>query len=415
MATTPSLQAPRGTYDALPAQAARLRHIESVAMRVLGRYGYGEIRTPMFEFTDVFARNLGETTDVVSKEMYTFPDRNGESLTLRPEGTAPVVRAYFEHGLKQQLPLKLAYIGPMFRYERPQKGRYRQFNQIGVECLGYAGAWADVETIAAGVAMVKELGIASDVTVRLNSLGTSEDRKRHRALLLAHLEPHVARLSEESRIRLEKNPLRILDSKEPEDLALVASAPKTIDCLGDEGKAHFRQVQDGLTALGIAFEIVPTLVRGFDYYTHTVFEIHGAGLGAQSQVIGGGRYDGLFAQMGGESVPAVGWGCGLERLEMLLPELPAASAHVAVIVADEAGRTLALQAAEALRAAGEPVLMALDPLSLKAQFKRANAAGCRWGVLVGEAEAASGQVTLKDMASGEQRSVALGELAAAVR
>ena len=410
------LQPVRGTRDLIGAEFRAHHHVIETARRVAVLYGFEEWSTPIFEDTRVFARGLGETSDVVSKEMYTFTDRGGDSITLRPEATAGLCRALVSNGLAQSnLPRKVFYAGPMFRYERPQKGRYRQFHQIDVEVLGAAEPLADAEVIACGWHILNELGIADGVVLEINTLGDAESRDAYRTALVAYFTQHREALSEDSRVRLDKNPLRILDSKEPEDQALVASAPKTIDCLGDAGKAHFQQVQDGLSALGINFEIVPTLVRGFDYYTHTVFEIHGAGLGAQSQVIGGGRYDGLFAQMGGESVPAVGWGCGLERLEMLLPEQPAATANVAVIVADEAGRVLALRAAEALRNAGEPVLMALDPLSLKAQFKRANSANCRWGVLVGEAEAASGLVTLKDMASGEQHSVEIGALAAAVR
>lgn len=407
------LQAPRGTYDALPEQAARLRHIESTALAVLSRYGFGEIRTPVFEFTDVFARNVGDSTDIVSKEMYSFPDRGGESLTLRPEGTAPVVRAYYEHGLKQHLPLKLAYVGaPMFRYERPQKGRYRQFHQIGVEVLGYAGAWADVECIAAGVAMLRALGIASDgVMVRLNSLGGPEDRAIYRDKLMDYLVPLQSQLSRESQERLAKNPLRILDSKEPEDAEIVKNAPRPVDTLSEPSRQHFAQVMAGLSALNIPYEIVPTLVRGLDYYTHTVFEIHGVGLGAQSQVIGGGRYDGLISQMGGEAVPAVGWGCGLERLDMLMPKLPEPKADVAILVDDEAARLLAMKASETLRSAGFEVVMALDPLSMKAQQK--HAADCGVWVVIGAPDVADSTVTVKR--KGKADKVTLDALVAAVR
>lgn len=402
------LQPPRGTYDALPAQAARLRYIEQTALDVLGRYGFGEIRTPIFEFTDLFARNVGNSTDIVNKEMYVFDDKGGESMALRPEGTAPCVRAYYTHKLKHSLPLKLAYVGtPMFRYERPQKGRFRQFHQIGCEVFGPVGPMADVEVIAAGVALMRELNIASDdVVVRLNSLGTKEDRAAYRQLLVDYFTPHVDKLSEDSRVRLTDNPLRILDSKAECDQALVAGASLPVDSLSVDSAAHFTAVQEGLTALGIAWELAPTLVRGLDYYTHTVFEIHGVGLGAQSQVIGGGRYDGLFEQIGGEDVAAVGWGCGLERLDMLMPELHAEIRPVVFVVQDAKAHKQALQLAEVLRGEGFLVQLPLDLNSMKAQFKRADKLKARLTIILGESELEAGTVTVKDMDSGEQQAVA---------
>ena len=400
---TQLMQPPRGTYDALPEKSRRLRHIEETAMRVFKRYNFGEIRTPIFEFTDVFARNVGEATDIVSKEMYTFDDRGGESLSLRPEGTAGTVRAYYSNKLKHSLPLKVAYIGaPMFRYERPQKGRYRQFHQIGVEVFGSAGPMADVEVIAAGVAMLKELGIGGKALVKLNSLGTPQDRENYRKILMDYFAPVKDQLSEESQARLDKNPLRVLDSKEEEDKKFLPDAPLPIDHLCDKSQAHFEAVKKGLDALGIAYEIDATLVRGLDYYTHTVFEVHGEGLGAQSQVIGGGRYDGLFAQMGGEDIPAVGFGCGLERLEMLLDDMPEEGVDIAFVVPDEAAHGKAMELAEALRNNGKSVYVPLDLTGMKSQFKKADKLGAPIVAILGESELADGIITVKDMLSGEQ-------------
>lgn len=407
-----NLQSPRGTYDALPEQARRLRFIEDTAARVLASYGYGEIRTPIFEHTDVFARHVGESTDIVTKEMYTFEDKGGESMTLRPEGTAAVVRAYYANGLKQHLPLKLCYIGaPMFRYERPQKGRFRQFHQIGVEIFGIASPWADVECIAAGVALMRALGLGDGLFVRLNTLGSPEDRAAYREKLTQHFSKNEAQLSGESRVRLHKNPLRILDSKEPEDQPFIASAPRTVDCLSAASAQHFATVQEGLTALGIPFEITPTLVRGLDYYTHTVFEIHGANLGAQSQVIGGGRFDGLIERMGGDAVPAVGWGCGVERLEMMLAEQLEAKADIAILPLTAAAKMQAHKIAFALRARGKSVALALeDELSFKAQLKRADKVGAAFAVILGEEELAKNTAAVKNMLTGEQTLVPLADI-----
>ncbi|MFZ2619527.1 MAG: histidine--tRNA ligase [Alphaproteobacteria bacterium] len=404
-----NLQPPRGTYDALPAQSKRLRHIEDVALKVFGRYGYGEIRTPMFEFTDVFARTSGEATDIVTKEMYTFTDRGGESMSLRPEGTAGVVRAYYTNGLKQHLPLKLCYVGtPMFRYERPQKGRYRQHHQVGLECFGIAEPWADVEVIAAGMALLKELGL-NDLQVTLNTLGAPADRAKYREQLLAYFTPHLSKLSAESKERIAKNPLRVLDSKQPEDQPFMADAPKTVDALSPESKAFYESVKAGLTALGIPYIENPRLVRGLDYYTHTVFEIHSTGLGAQSQVLSGGRYDGLMLQMGGDDVPGVGFGSGMERLEMLLGELHGEPAPVAFVVEDDTARVSALLLAEQLRAAGRTVHVPLSPAGMKAQFKRADKLGAGVVLVLGSNELRDGTVTVKNMATGTQETLALAE------
>ena len=399
------LQAPRGTYDALPETTRRLRHIENTAHQVFGRFGYGEIRTPMFEFTDVFARTVGEATDIVSKEMYTFTDRGGEQLTLRPEGTAGVMRAFLEHKLKQQLPLKVYYAGaPMFRYERPQKGRFRQFHQLGCELLGVAEPWADVEVIAAGVQLLEALG-QTDLVVHINTLGTAEDRAAYRTRLMEYFKPVTQELSAESQERLTKNPLRVLDSKQPEDQKFVPGAPKPVDVLCAESAAFYAAVKEGLGALGIGYKEVPTLVRGLDYYSHTVFEIHSTALGAQSQVLAGGRYDGLCAQMGGDVLPAVGFGAGMERLEMLLADLPAPAAPLAFVVMEPAGMATALMLAQQLRAAGHTVQVPLAGGSAKSQFRQADRAGASHVLILGAEELAQGTVAVKIMADGSQRVV----------
>jgi histidyl-tRNA synthetase len=404
------LQPPRGTYDALPPQARRLRHIEAVAAEVFSRYGYGEIRPPVFEFTDVFARTVGEATDIVSKEMYTFEDRGGESLSLRPECTASVVRAYYSNKLKHQLPLKLMYIGaPMFRYERPQKGRFRQFHQLGIECIGLAEPWADVEVIAAGVALLQALGLKG-LDVRLNTLGTPQDRQAYRQALLEYFEPFKGQLSAESQARLVKNPLRVLDSKQAEDQAFIPDAPKPTGHLSDASQAFYEAVKTGLDALEISYTEDPALVRGLDYYSHTVFEIHSKNLGAQSQVLAGGRYDGLFQQMGPEDIPAVGFAGGMERLEMLLEDLPPERPPVAFVVQDAQARLFAMKLAEQLRAAGQTVLMPLAQASMKAQFKRADKLGAETVLVLGSQELADGTVTVKTMSTGEQKTIPVAEL-----
>tara|TARA_R110000868_G_scaffold262401_1_gene520866 strand:- start:28595 stop:29845 length:1251 start_codon:yes stop_codon:yes gene_type:complete len=406
-----NLQPPRGTYDALPELASRFNYIENTARGVFSKRGYGEIRTPIFEQADVFLRTVGETTDIVSKEMYIFEDRNGEKMALRPEGTAGVVRSYFSNGLRQHLPLKFYYVGtPMFRYERPQKGRYRQFHQIGVECFGIAAPYADVEVIASGVALLKTLGLEGDLTVRLNSLGTAEDRAVYREKLLAYFEPIKDQLSAESKERLAKNPMRILDSKEREDQKFIPDAPRPIDSLCDTSMAHFNAVKQGLEALGIVYEIDTSLVRGLDYYTHTVFEIHGEGLGSQSQVIGGGRFDGLFDQLGGESVPAVGFGCGMERLESIMNRQVIEERPVSFVVMDEKGYFDCLKLAEALRFENVKCLMPLEVTSFKAQMKKANKAEASYTIIVGESELEKGVFQLKDMDEGTQFELTFDEV-----
>lgn len=398
-----TLGSPRGTYDALPELSKRFTYIENSARKVFEARGYGEIRTPIFEYADVFLRSVGETTDIVSKEMYLFEDKNGEKMALRPEGTAGVVRAFYSNGLKQHLPLKLFYVGtPMFRYERPQKGRYRQFHQVGVECFGVASPYADVEVIATGIALLRSIGLEGVIKVKLNSLGTAEDRAVYKEKLLKYFEPFQDKLSQESQARLGRNPLRILDSKEKEDQSFIAKAPRPIDSLCDASKAHFTAVKEGLDALEITYEIDTALVRGLDYYTHTVFEIHGEGLGAQSQVIGGGRFDGLVAQMGGENVPAVGFGCGMERLEAIMEKQLTDVRPIAFIAMNDESYLPCLQLAENLRLEGIPCALPLEITSFKSQMKKANKVNARYAVIVGEDEAKKKTFQVKDMDEGEQ-------------
>lgn len=398
-----TLQNPRGTYDALPELSKRFTYIENKARQVFKNRGYGEIRTPVFENADVFLRSVGETTDIVSKEMYLFEDKSGDKMALRPEGTAGVVRAFYSNGMKQLLPLKLFYVGAsMFRYERPQKGRYRQFHQVGVECFGVASPNADVEVIATGVALLKSIGLNDKITVKLNTLGTKEDRVVYREKLLEYFEPVKNKLSKESQERLAKNPLRILDSKEKQDKEFVAKAPRPIDSLSEKSRLHFQAVKDGLDALEIHYEIDSSLVRGLDYYTHTVFEIHGDGLGAQSQVIGGGRFDGLIEQMGGENIPAVGFGCGLERLEAIMECHISDERPVAFAMMKEDGFLNCLQLAETLRLEGIPCYLPLEFTSFKSQLKKANKVNARYTVIVGEDEVKNKMFQVKNMDEGEQ-------------
>jgi len=407
MGTTVNLQPPRGTHDALPEMSRRFRFIEETVLKVFKGYGFGEIRTPMFESTDVFARNVGDTTDIVTKEMYTFTDRGGDSLSLRPEGTAPVVRAYYSNGLKQHLPLKLCYVGtPMFRYERPQKGRLRQHHQVGAEVFGVAGPMAEVELIAMAFDFLRALGMQEDFYVQLNSLGTAEERATYREALVTYFEPHKAKLSAESKDRLVKNPLRILDSKDEADRALLADAPKLSDYLGEASATHFEAVKQGLDALGIRWQVNDTLVRGLDYYSHTVFEIHSDALGAQSQVVSGGRYNALIGQMGGDDVPAVGFGCGVERLELMLAEGAVPTTRpIAFVVMGDAATRAGLALARTLRQKGLEVYVPLDPLSVKGQMKKANKLEATHTVVIGDEELKTGIYVLKDMDAGTQNNL----------
>ena len=312
------LQPVRGTHDLLPDQMRRHRNVVDVARNVVGLYGFEEVATPIFEFTQVFSRTLGDTSDIVTKEMYSFEDRNGDHLTLRPENTAGVARSFISEGLAQQIPLKYFYAGPMFRRERPQKGRLRQFHQVGIELIGVASPAADIDVIAAGYRVLSDLGLREQVTLELNTLGDPESRENYRNALIAYLTPHLGNLSTESQERFRRNPLRILDSKNEVDQAIVADAPEFASFLTEESRLFFDNVKEGLERIGVPYKLNSRLVRGLDYYGHTAFEFTTSALGAQGTVLAGGRYDGLIKLMGGPPTPGVGWAAGIERLAMLV-------------------------------------------------------------------------------------------------
>ena len=410
---TEKLQPPRGTRDLIGDEARRHRHVVETARGIAALYGLETWETPVFEDTRVFARTLGETSDVVTKEMYTFADRGGDNVTLRPEMTAGVCRALVSNGLTQELPQKVFYAGPMFRYERPQKGRYRQFTQIGAEFLGAAEPLADAEMIALGAHILEALGIAANCTLEINTLGDAASRDAYRAALVAYFSAHEAALSEDSRVRLAKNPQRILDSKDASDRKLVADAPTIDPYLTDAARAHWDSLRNALAKFGVPFVENPRIVRGLDYYSHTAFEFVTSALGAQGTVMAGGRYNGLVAEMGGPETPAVGWAAGVDRLAMLLQTNPAEAAPIAIIPVGDAAEAAALVALQALRRAGLRAEMAWRG-NLKRRMERANKLGARAAVIIGEAELASGQAQVKILATGEQKAVALESLAAAL-
>ena len=403
------LQSVRGTYDVYGEAKRKAKRVIAVGSQVVEKYGFEEIETPIFEFTEVFSRNLGDTSDIVTKEMYCFEDRGGESLTLRPEGTAGVVRAFISEGMQQNLPVKLYYAGPMFRYERPQKGRQRQFTQFGCELLGVETPQADIELIAMAYEFIESLGLSGHVTVELNSLGDAESRDNYRAKLVAYLREHIDELSEDSKLRLEKNPLRVLDSKEECDKKIVADAPLYSDSLNETSKAFFDAVLKGLDDLGIKYRVNNRLVRGLDYYSHTVFELVTDKLGAQGTVLAGGRYDGLVEQMGGGHVCGIGWACGVERLSMLLEQGQALTRPIAVIPVGEDVDREALKIAYKLRRAGYCVEHSYSG-SLKKRMIKANKANAYLAVIVGSDELAAQKITIKDLDKGEQKTVALSDL-----
>jgi histidyl-tRNA synthetase len=404
-----ALQPVRGTQDLLPEEQRRHRTVVDTARRLAERYGYQEIATPIFEFTEVFARPIGETTDIVSKEMYTFADRGGEEITLRPEYTAGIVRAVLSNGLTQNTPLKFFASGPMFRYERPQKGRFRQFHQIDVELIGAAPPAADVEVIALGADILGALGILKRTQLELNTLGDAASRQVYREALVAYYAQHRDALSEDSLKRLERNPLRILDSKDESDKRINAGAPSFADYLTPEARAFFDAVRSGLDLLGIGYRVSPRLVRGLDYYCHTAFEFVTTDLGAQGTVLGGGRYDGLMGVMGGPETPGVGWAAGIERLALLIDEPPPSPRAVAVIPVGEKGEAAALKLAHELRQAGFVVDLGYSG-NVGRRMKRANKIGARAAVILGEDELARAAATLRDLDSGEQVEVPLAAL-----
>ena len=403
------LQNVRGTNDLFGEEKRKAVKVVSTAAKTVEKYGFEEIETPIFEFTDVFLRNLGDTSDIVTKEMYCFLDRGGESLTLRPEGTAGVVRAFVSNGMQQNLPVKMYYHGPMFRYERPQKGRQRQFTQFGVELLGVDTPQADIEVISMAYEFLENLGLSGAVTVEINSLGDEESRNNYRAKLVEYLKGYYDVLSEDSRIRLEKNPLRILDSKDEDDKKIVEGAPKYSDSLNESSKEFFNQVIKGLDALGIKYKINNRLVRGLDYYSHTVFELTTDKLGAQGTVLAGGRYDGMVEQMGGGKVCGIGWACGVERLAMLLDGTDEKPRPIAIIPLGEDVAEAALKVAYRLRKAGFVVEHAYSG-NIKKRMTKANKVNAKTAVLIGSDELKDNMLTVKDLDSGEQRRVSLDNL-----
>jgi histidyl-tRNA synthetase len=410
-----SIQAIRGMNDILPEQTPAWQYLEDRVRGVLHAYGYREIRLPILEKTELFQRSIGEVTDIVEKEMYTFTDRNGDSLTLRPEGTAGCVRAGIEQGLLYNQQQRLWYMGPMFRHERPQKGRYRQFHQIGVEVFGMPGPDIDAELILMTARMWRELGLR-DVTLQLNSLGTPEARAHYRTVLVAYLKQHRAALDEDSLRRLETNPLRILDSKNPAMQALIEAAPRLSDYLDEESRQHFTRLCALLDAAGLAYELNPRLVRGLDYYGRTVFEWVTTRLGAQGTVCAGGRYDGLVEYLGGRPTPAVGFAMGIERLIALLVEsavdYPSTAPHLYLVTVGERAEAHGLVLADRLRDAlpGLRVLLNGGGGSFKNQFKRADKSGAQLALILGDSELDAGEVGLKPLRGGEQDRVAEAEL-----
>jgi histidyl-tRNA synthetase len=405
----PALQPIRGTRDIIGEDQRRHSHVIDTARATASLYGFDEWTTPVFEDTAVFARTLGDTSDVVAKEMYTFADRGGDSLTLRPENTAGICRALVSNGLTQSLPQKVFYAGPMFRYERPQKGRYRQFHQIGAELIGPLEPLADAEIMALGWDILTALGVAEDVILELNTLGDAESRQAYRTALVAHFSANRDALSKDSLERLDKNPLRILDSKDEGDRALVADAPTIAPFLTPDAARFYEGVQQNLARVGVPFRENPRIVRGLDYYNHTAFEFVTTALGAQGTVMAGGRYDGLVAQMGGPQTPAVGWAAGVERLAMLLNAAPAATLPVAVVPMGEATEAAAITVLQTLRRAGIRADMAYRG-NTKRRLERANKIGARAAIIIGEDELARGVAAVKDLAAGSQTDVPFDQL-----
>lgn len=397
-----SLQAIRGMNDILPGETARWQYVERIFNQLMASYGYNEIRMPILEKTELFKRSIGEVTDIVEKEMYTFEDRNGDSLTLRPEGTAVCVRAGIQHGLLYNQIQRLWYMGPMFRHERPQKGRYRQFHQLGVEVFGLSAADIDAELIMISARFWKKLGMADDVSLQINSLGSSEARKHYRSVLVDYLTQHQASLDEDSTRRLESNPLRILDSKNPAMQEIIEAAPKLMDYLDAESAGHFDRLKQILDDAGVVYQINPRLVRGLDYYSKTVFEWVTDKLGAQGTVCAGGRFDGLVEQLGGRATPAIGFALGLERLVSLLEDkqlvdhtLP----HVYFIMAGDQAETQGRVLAESLRDL-HPTLRLLVNAgggSFKNQIKRADKSGASLALILGDNEIHNKMISIKDL------------------
>ncbi|NJN91686.1 MAG: histidine--tRNA ligase [Leptolyngbyaceae cyanobacterium SL_5_14] len=409
-----AIQALRGTRDILPEEVGYWQRVEATARDILGRSAYQEIRTPIFEQTDLFERGIGEATDVVGKEMYTFKDRGDRSLTLRPENTAGVIRAFIEHHLYAQGGVqRLWYTGPMFRYERPQAGRQRQFHQLGAELVGSPDPRADAEVIAIATDLLQSLDLKA-LRMDLNSVGTLADRQTYREALVAFFTPYQAELDPDSQDRLTRNPLRILDSKDERTQAIAQDAPSILDYLSPDSQKHFDRVRQLLADLGISYQLNPRLVRGLDYYTHTAFEIISDDLGAQSTVCGGGRYDGLVVELGGPDTPAVGWAIGLERLILLLQQQSLAPAAVDFYLVSRGDRAeaQALKLSQTLRQLGFAAELDLSGSAFGKQFKRADRSGAVACLILGDAEAESETVQIKWLKSGEQEAIAQSDLSA---
>jgi len=408
-----NIKAIRGMHDILPEQTPLWQRLEQSMANVLAAYGYQEIRMPIVEKTELFKRSIGEVTDIVEKEMYSFDDRNGDSLTLRPEGTAGCVRAAIENGMLRSHSCRLWYMGPMFRHERPQKGRYRQFNQVGVETFGLKGPDIDIELILMSARLWKAIGL-SDIKLQLNSLGSVETRALYREKLVEYFSDHKNKLDEDSQRRLDTNPLRILDSKNTDMQALIEKAPVLIDCLDDESRTHFETLKQGLDTAGLAYEINPRLVRGLDYYCKTVFEWVSDHLGAQGTVCAGGRFDGLVEQMGGKPTPAAGFAIGLERLIVLMQEAgvvaPDQSPHVYLVLVGDEAQTQGIKLSETLRSTVSGLRMVVNcgAGSYKSQFKRADKSGAHYALILGEDEIALGKASIKGMRH-QQEQISLDE------
>lgn len=404
-----TLQPVRGTHDLLAEETLRQRKVIDTVRDVSARYGFDEIETPIFERTEVFSRTLGDTSDIVTKEMYTFEDKGGEMLTLRPENTAGVARAFISGGLSQSLPLKFSYQGPMFRYERPQKGRLRQFHQVGVEILGVEGPLADIEIIALGSHYLETLNVRDKTVLELNSLGDKESRLSYRDRLVEYFNEHTGTLSKDSCERLERNPLRILDSKDQGDRVVIENAPMIADSFNDHSRDFFEAVKRGLDVAGVDYIINPRLVRGLDYYCHTAFEFTTTELGAQGAVLAGGRYDGLIKQMGGPQTPGVGWAAGIERLAMMIDDPESRSRPIAIIPLGQEAQAKALRLTQQLRHSGFCVELGYSG-NIKKRMKRANHLNAIAAVILGEDELAKRVATVRNMESGDQIEVSLASL-----
>lgn len=414
------LQAIRGMNDILPAESQQWEYFETVLRAWLADYGYQNIRTPIVESTPLFVRSIGEVTDIVEKEMYSFTDSlNGDPLTLRPEGTAGTLRAVVEHNLLYNTTQKLWYTGPMFRHERPQKGRYRQFHQIGVEALGMAGPDIDAEIIAMTAELWRRLGLAGSVQLEINTLGNKEERAAHREALIKHLEAHIDILDEDGKRRLYSNPLRVLDTKNPALQAMADAAPRLTDYLGETSRAHYAGWKAMISALGIPYVENPRLVRGLDYYNQSVFEWVTTELGSQGTVCAGGRYDGLIEQLGGKPAPGIGFGMGMERVLLLLAEknlLPARrGVDVFIVNQGEGASAYAMQLAQQLRVAGYSVIQHMGDASFKSQMKKADGSGAAVALIIGENEVANAQLVIKPLRAGAaQETIAAADVVDAV-